>query len=356
MSLYEATLPLNQKQLYGPNETVDFRVSFMGKAIIPGTIKLCGLLKVKYDGTNVVSANEDVKMDNEVGCHSLFNQITTQLNGMMVENFQSYPRYVKHNAIGSKSYRDLYTSGKHTMEGRCENESQTLSVLCGRATDNNLPFTVVPMICLNQASNLLSYSKTGDIVISLRLSSVSDCLYGEDVSSQTTYELSDLKIHYQVVQDTKEKAPLSMSITSFVRQTVSSTVANMTVNCPTPSSSLSISVIPSTYINNYQENSLECSVVPGLERVEYTISDSFTELISYPLLELEEIEYNALAALSPNGLIGKSLVGFKRPYKNFLLGLSYVGLQANAKVGVYLQSGISENYSVFLFFKGIVSI
>jgi len=88
---YHSSQPENKKDSYGEFETVDFKMSYLGRKLTGGSIRLLGDVTCS---ANTAFARK-IAFDGFVGSHGLINSINTScaLIGQL-ENIDNYGRFV----------------------------------------------------------------------------------------------------------------------------------------------------------------------------------------------------------------------------------------------------------------------
>jgi len=371
---YSATFPLSQREQYNPNENVDFTLQFAGKEILVNSIAITGKLVVLADGVEqLVGLNQDIRYDAFAGAHSLFQNITTSFNDRIVENFQHYPRYVKMlDTASDDNVGAMATSMKacelkfHTGDSSEDDSQGTNAVL---SLPEDLPnggrsFCIKPKVCFNNTTQNLGFSQTGEIKITLQLSSAKQAIFGNDTTNNTSYYLTDLELLYRTIPEQPKPNKTTMTVFSNLKQIVSSNNQVLNVMAPIPTTSLSCSFCLLTKESDETQNYLSFDNLPEFSRVEFTINDVNQGIIEYPIEHVEEVLLNY--ALSLTGQLPGRLVGRQCYAPNYLtavrdnvlgVGLWYEQILQNTKMSVNLQaSGVSNvnQYACYMYFKGMV--
>jgi hypothetical protein len=193
----------------------------------------------------------------------------------------------------------------------------------------------------------------GEIKVSFILASTNQFLFGADVDPDTTYQLNDLLFSYRTVP-LATKGPLVMRTVSALKQILTSSSVNLSVNNPIPSSSLSMSFIPTADESTATASYLRMAEVPTVSRVEFAFNDVVAGgLISYPLETREEILYNFVQSHG-----GTTKWAVRQDGTNYGIGISYGEALPNLKLGVSIQSGVQSNapMSCYMYFKGMITV
>jgi hypothetical protein len=129
--LYHEILPENNKASYGAHENVDFNLTFQGRAMNLGSVRIEGELEVKYAGRflnsddNVgggVIRDKSIYLNPAVGASSCFESITTSVQGVVIETAMDYNRWVNLATRATSEQGDFGNQSDQTCE--CTPSSQ----------------------------------------------------------------------------------------------------------------------------------------------------------------------------------------------------------------------------------------
>lgn len=366
MSLYSSVKPLSQRpdDRYNPNDTIDFQISYAGLEIDPQSIRISGELYVEVTPNNLVDGSQDIHLDPKVGAHALFQQYITSLPdaGLTIENFQHVPRYIKMKEASSQSKISTGSTLSHVVELKTSTEQQSNVLLGVSAGKGFASFSIKPMCALTNAIGPISSSKTGTIKLTCLMSSVSQLLYGGDVTNLVNYYVKNLQLDYMSTSDTKQ--PLQMAKVSSLKQTLTSSNQQLSIIMPITSSSLTMSFIELANENTLTNNYTSLDVVPNVSRVEFSFNDIVSNaFISYALENTPEILYNALMSMNSSGKfdLTQTIVDSEKQFvDNYLVGSLFgnTALKQNTKVGVGIQSDIqgATAFAVYMYFVGMMEL
>lgn len=371
---YNATYPLSQREQYNPNDNVDFTLQFAGKEILINSIAITGKLVVLVDGVEqLVGLNQDIRYDAFTGAHGLFQNITTSFNDRIVENFQHYPRYVKMLDTATDDNVGIMATAMKSCELKFftgdSSEQDSAGTNCVLSLPEGLPnggrsFCIKPKVCFNNTTQNLGFSQTGEIKITLQLSSAKQFLFGADVGDNTSYYITDLELLYRTQMEQPKQGGTNMTVFSNLKQIVSSNNQVLNVMAPIPTTNLSCSFCLLAKESDQTENYLSFDNLPEFSRVEFTINDLNQGIIEYPIEHVEEVLLNY--ALSLTGQLPNRLIGRQCFAPNYItavrdnvigVGLWYEQVLQNTKMSVNLQaSGVSNanQYACYMYFKGLV--
>jgi hypothetical protein len=369
---YSLSPPENTKQSYPEYDTVDFRISAIGRKLVEGSITLLGDISV----TDNNDLTETVAYDPFIGAHSFIDTLTTTFAKTgQVETLRFYPRYVSAESKAKLTKEDLFNSA-YVCENRVPDSRMASNMLKGLVPyalqggafnapeTRKLDFAIKPKFCLNApiGDNLLPYEKTGDILISMTIPRTVSVLFGNtDIGLDKKIELTNLRLAYTTVADDgKYSGKYVMRIRSDLKQTIQSTYSNISTKVPIVADSFFMSFIRQSEENQPLFNGLENQRLPNVSRVEFLWNDSFSQEFTYELDNEEEILTNYIKAI--NKTVGDNNANANALNSNdsYGIGLSFGQFLdlSKSKIGINIQSAVSseEPYTAYAFFLGIVSV
>ena len=352
--------PVAQRSSYKPNETIEFLLNFENLEIILNSVRLSGDVKVRNATTDaVIDASDVVLMDHAVGFESLVSSYTTYFNDAndIVEYIDEYPRMLKNVLTTKTSNLQMGMDSKYLTAGTSIGTNSSVNVLDGDQNSHTAHFSLKPTICLNQTFSNIPYNKTKDIKLRIRLAPPDQVLFGTNAEDYT-YTIENLRLHYRA-QPQKHKGPLRMLVNQLVRQQVQSNNASLQINVPFDSTNVFGSFMLSTDLTSTTKNYLDLQNV-DITRLVFSFNDQTNSLNTFPLETKQEISWNY-----ENSTISSTL-GFAQysPRLNQLrnydkqvgIGIYFQSFVQNTKIGVNLESTISDPTSVFLFFTGLAQV
>jgi hypothetical protein len=370
---YHLVEPQNTKDSYGENETIDFKTSANNRKLIGGTVRLLG--NVSVSNNNLLNTN--VFYDAFTGSHSFIDNIkTTFSNTGQVENVDNYSRYVASKARASLTKNDLFNS-MYVCENRVPDNVMAKKLLKGVVMGNEqdaenlndahlvapLDFALQLDFCLNNmiGDTLLPFNKTGDVLISIQTAAVVNALWGnQDVGIDTNYQLSNLRLVYQSVQDDGKYGKYTMRVKSSIKQSIQSTNATVSTKVPVVADSFFMTFINQSHEGDKTYNSLACEKVPLFQRLEVAYNDNISQQYTYQIDNEEEVITNFIKAVQK--VSSDNNASFSTLASNDSYG---VGFNFNAfvdlsktKLSVNLKSSINNNNPMlaYMFFNGLVTI
>jgi hypothetical protein len=331
-SPYVEIKPIAQKQFYNPNDNIDFVMSLNNQKLIPGTVELEGVLQVFASGTTAPTGYQDIAFDPLAGAHALFRDFTTEMQNLgTVEQINNYPRKVKMVHLALKPQGSLGTETNsgvecivptiHIAKGLCEGSDRADTVVNG---GKSLPFSIKPLIVLNDASGPIPAAVSGEIRVRTRFPPAQEVLFGEDyVQGTTTYRVLALRLRYQVIEDDGTRPPIQLNSSNSYRATLDSNNQNVSTFVPDglcTAMHASFISLDDERASNGKTNYLQCAPPPGIpplgasaqydtghygvEQLYYAINDIDSALVGFTLESREEI-------------LGNGLRSYKAPFSKF---------------------------------------
>ena len=382
---YHITNPENHKPTYSEFDNVDFKVSFLGRALVGGSARLIGdvlvtdNLTLNPDGEPPANLNR-VMYDGYLGAHTFVDTLTTTFsNSGMVENIRFYPRYVSAKAKASLAKEDLFNS-MYVCEGRTPSDQHADLMLKGYALDSasatidpntddgltrKMDFAVKLDNCLNNfvGDNILPYTKTGDIIVSMTVPRSVSVLYGgADIGITQSLQFSNLRLVYSTVADDgKHNAKHTMRVKTDLKQTIASTNATIATKAPIVADSMFVTFIKQADENVALVNGMENQRLPLVQRVEFAWNDSLSQQYRYELDNEEEILGNYIKAINAS-MIAENNAGLNVLASNDSYGMglsfgSFVDL-SQSKISIRIESAVSNAvpFTAYLFFSGITTL
>ena len=401
-NVYHQVLPENVKDSYGEYDTIDFSLTFENRALVCNSIRLegdlevlnnsnplCGVGGVTNDGSGTA---QDVFIDPMSGAHVVLNSVVSSFQNVgVIENLTEYSRYVKMNTIARKSRDDMLMSDSvcemrspdrifsnaliqprvpadyggggtdaHHI-GSAYGRSSNINSLHGGVA-NNLPsmkvkpsFSIKPHLCLNKVSAsgspTLSYTKSGAVKLSFNLARNLEVLVGQNVDTNYSYNLSNIKICFRSVPDMNPKASVLMNTTLCLKSSLNSAFSNTSSKVPAVCNAVSVVFLNQNheYQPNFNNQALE--EPPNIKDINYIFNDSTNQYISYQIDERVEMIQRGLESLDFKTSANVSL-DLLSANKSFILGINFntdIDLSSQ-KFNLQMNSDIS-NANPFLMYQ-----
>lgn len=373
---YASVLPENNKDSFTEFDNVDFVLSHEGRALNLGSVRLQGVIEIKYQGnalssTTVVDGTavnvKDIKLDGMVGAHSFCESWTCEMNGQIVENVTSYPRYVKMAMTATNGVDDM-NNASQVCELKAPYDPMTNMILQGEIAGEGatnptilLPdFSIRPSICVNSGRGVLAYSKSGDIRLTVTLARVLAALYGLDVNNQVTYGLRDLRVVYTTSGEPQSSEPVTLRTKLNIKQSIQSSFSNVQTKVPAVCSAMSSSFQVQANENLGIYNNMELNAVPNLTQTQFLFNDSTNTLVTYLIKNNVEVIGRYIDSFVDTGRNALSPVKLA-DNNGFGVGLNFGGEPidlSNQKFSVQLSSAISsaEPMIIYMYFHSTISL
>lgn len=367
---YHVVIPENKKDTYGEYETIDLKLSGMGRKLVGGSLRLLG--EITVGGNEALAKN--ICYDGFSGLHTIIDNIKTSFaNVGQVENLDHYARFVSAKSKASLTKNDLFNS-MYVCEGRVPDNVLSRKLLKGvvgydavTATSvvalDNLDFSVKLDFCLNNmiGDELVSFAKTGDILISLQTARNVAALFGDtDIGGDCVYYLSNLRLSYMSVPDDGKAVKYNMRVVSSLKQSIQSSFANISSKVPIVADSFFMTFIRQDHENNTLYNSSQCEKLPAFQRLEVTYNDNLSQQFTYQIDNEEEVLTNYIKAVQKVSGDNNADLSVLASNDSYGIGIqfgSYVDL-SKTKIGVNLETGIQSlnPFSAYMHFMGVVSL
>ena len=363
--LYNYLYPTSQKASYTSGDQVDFLLSFPNKSIVRNSVRISGSLQVNSTGTTIL-AGQKVYYDATSGVHVCFNNVTvsTQARGV-IEIQQDYARYVKMRNMATKTTEQMISSGKLINE-LCMSDSTKTNAYLAQV----LPFYVKPDVCLNNFNGLeanvggIDYTQTGDITLSLRVSTTNEFLFGSDMNANVNFVLTNLAVEYQTVP--LQGKPILMVVKSSIKQTLNSSNSTVSVSLPATANSISCSFMKVSEEADVQKNHIDCEKPDGISRLYYSFNGATGQYIGFPVDSVQDMIAHYLDSLhAVDPLAGRNPADRKNDITNQLLseqkafgvGLDFdtMSLAANSNFALNIMSNVVSDspYYVYMYIHSI---
>jgi len=280
--------PTNPRDSYAEYDDVRFSISFLNRKLVLNSIRVMGKVTVASNG-----AADDIRIDNFVGAHNFFEEVlTSTANQGLLETVQAYPRMMGMLRKASLDEVNLMSS-EYTCELCAPNQLVMRQVLKGNelVTDTinetqSADFSIKPNFVFNQAegNQFLSYSKTGDISLNLRLNRNDQVLFGSDASATNTYSLTDLRLSFITVDDDGTVNNHMMKQKVTLQQPVASSFVSISSKVPAERCvAVAASFMENTRQAQYQYNDVQQMELPNVSSINFLFNDSEQRFITYEI-------------------------------------------------------------------------
>lgn len=303
--------PDSQKPAYGNGvENIDFTIRLSpGQALLKNSMRLTGNVIFYQQGETVFPVGSPALYDYKLGVHSLFRSmfVNTTNNGT-ISNINEYPEWVKLYRQRDGDRQSYCGSAVRELELSLPDLRSPSNLISNEDGTNFSLYPLIPLnLCDPDSGNLTN--RSGDIMLTLTTNNPLSVLYGVEssspdgtqtilnpVTSNSGYEIRNLKLHYDVVPATPADTQTNVMTVFGSRHTVLSNNDTFSVNLPIVASAFVGAYRPLNQINVPAQNEYKF-LNPDITRLEFTYNNTTNEVISFPLRSQEEIVLNSLSAL-----------------------------------------------------------
>lgn len=369
--LYHSVIPENNRPDslgYGELDVVDFLVSFPERMLVLNKIRITGDLEVFTDTAQTTPiTTQRVQFDELVGAHSLLQSVQTFASGQSIDNVMDYPRVVKVLTAASENGNDM-----NKASNLCELKApapivaeellrkEKVPVQQATPRTQTVDFSIKPMIAINSvmgSRDMLSYSKSGDVRVSITFNRNSSALFGTGCDANTNYKVSNLRLEAMSYPDDGDMSPIVCKKRMSLKQSFEGSSAQLNFNYPMLSNKVYGSFLINADENVPAKNNTKLNKVPNIDRLSFFWSNTTNEYISYQLRSSPEILDRAISAI---GDTGKNEASLKKLSDNngFLVGLhlnEFVDLM-RTKLSLVIDSANIDNMICFLIAEGILQL
>jgi hypothetical protein len=375
---YNIVFPLAKKDTYEANDTVDFVLSLENKKLVPGSLAICGdacIYKDKSTQTPFTSQDTDGYIDADAGYHSLFIDFTTEFRAIgLTESFSYYPRYVKMKTQGTMLRDSLGVETFNCIEGKAMNETIRMGLNMGVKSDDNLPpsavpFVVKPDIAPNKSNVGIPGNQVGVVRIRCRLAPDGEVIYGDAADGNSGYQIKNLELRYETVDDDGSREPLTMEVYQVNRVAIETNNANLSTFVPGLCDAVHMSFIPTSDESDTsgKKNYLRCatitgtpilgsnaSVTQGASRLYYAINDTDTALVGFTMQSRSEMLWNYLRSWSNEPKNYAAILARIEDEDAYGLGINFGSPLdfSSQQFAVEIDSNVSTAHSAYLYFRG----
>tara|TARA_R110002012_G_scaffold109798_1_gene253924 strand:+ start:797 stop:1921 length:1125 start_codon:yes stop_codon:yes gene_type:complete len=302
--LYHQVQPQSEKTTYTQFDQCSFLISVgTGRSLLPQSVRVLGDIAVLGSGTRSTNGR---CWDKNIGAGGFIDSISVQTqNQGLIENIQNYPRYVAMDSCATLNELDMLNS-INMCELKTVNQLQATklangiapTLTTGTAVVRDPDFSVKPLCCVNKMSRDLPFDKTGIVTLQLNLQRDMTALFGSQQDSNTTYEISNLRVTYKSIADPQDPTPTEMGVVYNVKSNILSGTASISANVPAVCDSVAVSFIQDQHDSVPVYNSYKLENVQGLEEVQYLFNDSTNSLIAYVIRDQQEMVERFLDSIS----------------------------------------------------------
>lgn len=372
---YHQVFPSNNKELFLPEDLVDFELDAFGRDLVRNSIEISGTVEVFKTVSAVqsrVGKADDgfLFLDKSAGAHSIIENVScsTVNQGNLESIGFSYPRFVSMLNVLQKRNQDK-NNVEDALEWIYPDKNLTDNYLRqGILTDGTNPvnydqtFNFKPHIVFNRTDQNVPFNKTGKMRISLNLSSVEKMIENKLTVANLesiTYKIRNLKLFFRSVpEDPSIKSILAQKFIPL-KTTISSSLANISLNVPSQSAtgcSISFQNVANEGEEKKNNNQLEKINIKGLQ----FFFNSANSYLNYKLDNLSEILIRGLKSLSPSNDEAVYQINNKDlgNNENFIIGSDMDGIidLSQNSFEVQIESDLNINTNVYFMFHSLLSM
>jgi hypothetical protein len=355
--------PNNSKSSYSQFDQVDFTISFEGRKLELNSLRLLGSITLAN-----VADGDDYRVDPMAGAHSFIEEILSSTNNQgLLESVSDYSRYVGMLNNGTESQDSVIRSD---FASELITSSSSLSGILTQpyayiGSSNNkfgatpADFAIKPNICFNNAEGdlFLSWTKTGDLTVSVRLARNSNFCFGTAVDGTTSYSLSDLRMSYRSSDDDGTVGNHVMRGKVCLNQNINSTFSSISAKVPAVCTGVSASAILNSDLGDVQKNGLQQQRLPDVTSVQFLFNDSQNSYITYEIKSQVDVIQRYLESWSE---IAENSATLEKLNSNesYGIGLDFEGLVdlSNQKFGIQINSSVTLAHTLFLYFHSVLQL
>ena len=354
---------MSEKSSYNENTDIKFELTYAGRSLKKGSIKIVGELQV-LNNAHAVQPEDDLQYDTVLGAHGLFRQITCEINNQNIETIDNYPMVAKARYVSKNYSWDFMSSVLRNQALQIGNDNLAPAVIAKNEQGQDFPdltwnsFCVAPFFALNMSDADISGQK-GSATITVYLNQKNDFLFGADVAN-ATYSLRNVYLLYETNPgDTNVK--VNMDKVNYLPQTLSSNNQQFSMTLPIACNAVSCVFHETGRAST--TNSYELEALPNVQRVAFNYNDINNAFVRYDMTTLQEMLVNYMnswkvPADSKNMF---SLNNFINDGNMYGLGMDFGGDLVplnNQAWGMNIQSDVSSArpYTVGIIFHGVIQV
>ena len=381
--VYHSVQPSNSKTdgKYKSFDNVDFLLNFEGRKMLGNTLKISGRLIVNPTSGTAIN-NEQIMYDNGIGIHGAVENwvVSTDKQGQL-EYLTEYGRYCGMVKDTTMTDDDCGANAENQVELRTYTfrearqrlidadkpaVSGTNSYAPAYADDEDfyaLSFSMRPQICLNTMTSdagmpSVSYTKTGQIRVSMRVARATSFLHGSGMTGTVDFSLKDLRAEFISVPEDNVSVPVSMRVKSHIKQTILSENTSVSVKVPMVADAVSCSFQEQARENTLLYCNSNRAQLVDVSRCEFSFNSNSQELVSYLLEDRVDIlrNYGRSFGDKDNNSMQLQMINANKAYG---VGVEFEPTDlTNKSFTIALQSGVNSTnpYVMYCYFHGLMTL
>lgn len=358
---------------FGDSDLIDFEFEVPGRSLVRNSVEISADITFLNSGAPIDTAATDagqVSIDHNAGAHAVFESFSTSSvqQGNLENIGTAYPRFAAVMLAGENNRVDIPALSK-LLEWRTPDDAISGTFCRKRKQEGNgatvserQRFNIKPRIMVNRTSGDIPFSKTGRMRISTNLTTPNRLFQNQLTAAQRDngFRLANVRLNFRTVPEVKASGPLTAMKVVPLKTTISSSLANLSVNIPSPAAT----GITMCFQNAANENlgGANCSKLEyiNVSSVQYMFN-SANSYLSYKIDDKAEMIKRTIASFSADGADGKYQISPEdlAAKRNFMLGSDLDGvmdLRSNT-FDIQIQSDINGiSHNVYLFCHTLASL
>ena len=364
--IYHRVEVQNSKSSYQEFDTLDFLFNVEGRALKANSVRLNYKVnhQVKDSGSFRNMAVSDNLFTNErIAGHIYFQSVNLDFQSVgQVEHIPDYPRYYVSVDKGTRNLNDCW-NGTRQAFGQTSTAQQNREYIVGEVASasgggsSNPPnYCLKPLCAINRMSNDVSFSKTGQIRLSIHLNRNSGVFQGEDQDADTKYEISDMFLTFQSVPDVN--ANVSMNAVYGLKSVINSQFSNTSAKVPAVCDSVICSFMKQSDEYSLNNDNYRLDLLPEIDEIQFLFSDSTSKYIQYIISDRGEMIEKFLEAVKTQG---NNQMNAQHFGVDFGVGLSFPPVDlSNQKFNIQITNSNntinSTPYIIYMYFHSLVNL
>jgi|14_taG_2_1085336.scaffolds.fasta_scaffold00247_7 hypothetical protein len=366
--IYHRVEVQNSKDQYQEFDTLDFLFNVEGRALKANSVRLNYKVahQVKDGGSfRKLTTTDDVFTNERIAGHIYFQSVNLDFQSIgQVEHIPDYPRYYVQVDKGTRNINDCW-NGTRQAFGQTATRQQNREYLAGEVgsssggsadKSNNPDYVLKPLCAINRMSNDVSFSKTGQIRLSIHLNRNSGVFQGVDQDADTRYLIEECFLTFQSVPDVN--ANVSMNAVYGLKSVVNSQFSNTSAKVPAVCDSVVCSFLKQTDEYSLVNDNYRLDLLPEIDEIQFLFSDSTSKYIQYIITDRGEMIEKFLEAMRTQG---NNQMNSQHFGIDFGLGLSFPPVDlSNQKFNIQITNSnntiSSTPYIIYMYFHSLVNL
>ena len=350
---------------FSDSDLIDFEFEVPGRSLVRNSLEISADITFLNGGNPIDTSATDaghVALDHNAGAHAVFESFSTSSvqQGNLENIGTAYPRFAAVMLAGENNRVDLPALSK-LLEWRSPDDAISGTFCRKRQQDGNgnsvserQRFNLKPRIMLNRTSGDIPFSKTGRMRISTNLTTPNRLFQNQLTGAAANgFRLANVRLNFRTVPEAKAAAQLTAMKVVALKTTISSSLANISVNIPSPAATgITLCFQDSANENSASANCNKLEYI-NVSSVQYMFN-SANSYLSFKLEDKAEMIKRAIASFTADGAEGKYAVTPEdlAAKRNWFLGSDMDGIMdlRDNTFDIQIESDIAGvTHNVFLF-------